>query len=87
MPKGVNSFEATWGVAVPQEILNDIPKKDYDEWVTEKLEYMNTANGEDRVLVERLFQGSQSKRLPKGTYHPIEKNLWQFTRYLAKITA
>jgi len=24
--------------------------------------------------------------LPQGTLHPIEKNLWQFTRYLSKIT-
>jgi hypothetical protein len=47
---------------------------------------MNTANEEDRELVERLFQGSQSIRVPQGTYHPIEKNLWQFMKYLSKIT-
>ena len=87
MPDGVGSFKATWGVAVPQEILNDIAEEDYERWVKEKIDYMNTANEEDRVLVERLFQGSQSVRLPQGTYHPIEKNLWQFMKYLFKITA
>ena len=87
MPESVGGFKATWGVAVPQEILNDIAEEDYERWVKEKIDYMNTANEEDRVLVERLFQGSQSIRVPQGTYHPIEKNLWQFTMYLSKITA
>jgi len=87
MPNGVGMFNATWGVAVPQEILNDIAEEDYERLVKEKIDYMNTANEEDRVLVERLFQGSQSIRVPQGTYHPIEKNLWQFMRYLSKITA
>ena len=87
MPKGVGGFEATWGVAVPPEILNDIAEEDYDKWVKEKIDYMNTANEEDRSLVERLYQGSQSNRLPQGTFHPIEKNLWQFIKYLTKITA
>ena len=87
MPKSVGGFKATWGVAVPQEILNDIAEEDYERWVKEKIDYMNTANEEDRVLVERLFQGSQSIRVPQGTYHPIEKNLWQFMKYLSKITA
>jgi len=86
MPNGVDEFNATWGVAVPQEILNDIAEEDYERWVKEKIDYMNTANEEDRVLVERLFKGSQSVRVPQGTYHPIEKNLWQFTKYLSKIT-
>ena len=87
MPNGVGSFKATWGVAVPQEILNDIAEEDYERWVKEKIDYMNTANEEDRVLVERLFQGSQSIRVPQGTFHPIEKNLWQFMKYLSKLTA
>jgi phenylpropionate dioxygenase-like ring-hydroxylating dioxygenase large terminal subunit len=87
MPKSVGGFKATWGVAVPQEILNDIAEEDYERWVKEKIDYMNTANEEDRVLVERLFKGSQSVRVPQGTYHPIEKNLWQFMKYLSKITA
>ena len=86
MPQGVDEFKATWGVAVPPEILNDIAKEDYDEWLKKKIHYMNTANEEDKTLVEGLFYGSQSRRLPQGTLHPIEKNLWQFTKYLSKIT-
>lgn len=87
MPESIGRFKATWGVAIPLEILNDIAEEDYERWVNEKIDYMNIANEEDRVLVERLFQGSQSVRVPQGTYHPIEKNLWQFMKYLSKITA
>ena len=66
MPRGVGGFEATWGVAVPQEVLNDIAEEDYDKWILQKTDYMNTANDEDRSLVERLYQGSQSNDYPKG---------------------
>ena len=86
MPSGVGKFQATWGVAVPPEILDEIPKDSYDNWLTEMINYMGDANEEDRTLVEGLFRGSASTRLPKGTLHPIEKNLWQFMRYLSKIT-
>ena len=59
-----------------------------DQWLYDFIfPFMNTANEEDRVLVERLFKGSQSIRVPQGTFHPIEKNLWQFMQYLSKITA
>ena len=86
MPSGVGQFQATWGVAVPPEILDEIPKKDYDNWLQEMINYMGDANEEDRALVEGLFRGSASTKLPKGTLHPIEKNLWQFMRYLSKMT-
>ncbi|MBT5984303.1 MAG: Rieske 2Fe-2S domain-containing protein [Thiotrichales bacterium] len=86
MPSGVGQFKATWGVAVPPEILDEIPKKDYDNWLQEMVNYMSNANEEDRSLVEGLFRGSASHRLPRGAFHPIEKNLWQFMRYLSKKT-
>jgi len=84
-PRGVSSFEATWGVAIPPEVLEDIPDQDYDTWLTDIQEYMDIANDEDKVLVEALHNGTRSSLLPGGTYHPIERNLWQFNRYLARI--
>jgi len=86
MPSGVGQFQATWGVAVPPEILDEIPKENFDSWLQEMINYMGDANEEDRVLVEALFKGGASSTLPKGTLHPIEKNLWQFMRYLSKMT-
>ncbi len=82
-PDGSDAMRATWGVAVPPEVLADVPDEQRAAWVAEFRQYMNTANEEDKALVEALHRGSASPLLPPGTYHPIERNLWQFNRYLA----
>lgn len=86
-PDGVGAFDATWGVAIPPEVLDDIAPEAFDSWLTDLEAYMNTANDEDKILVEALHQGTASPHLPRGAYHPIERNLWQFTRYLSRICA
>ena len=85
LPLDIGRFEATWGVAIPPEVLADIPSSEYKNWLSELSKYMDTANDEDKILVQALNQGSASTILPKGTLHPIEKNLWQFTKYLHKM--
>ena len=84
-PIGPDQFHATWGVAIPPEVLAEIPDDKYDEWLLDMETYMDTANGEDKLLVEALHKGSMSPVLPRGTYHPLERNLWQFTKYLARV--
>ncbi len=84
-PQGIDKLQATWGVAVPPEILNDVADSDYQQWLSEIKNYIDVANGEDRELVEALHKGTRSPALPTGTYHSIERNLWQFTRYLARV--
>ncbi len=84
-PISIGQFRALWGFAVPPEILADISPKDYNDWLSQMVSYMNIANDEDRALVEGLYRGTSSSVLPKGTFHPIERNLWQFIRYLARI--
>ena len=84
-PLGVNQMRATWGVAFPPEILADVPADDYDSWLDDFRAFMDIANGEDKPLVEALHKGSASPLLPPGTLHPIERNIWQFTRYLARV--
>lgn len=86
-PLGTDKMQATWGVAIPPEVLDDIADKDYEKWVADFKNYMDIANDEDKTLIEALHIGSRSPILPKGTYHPIERNLWQFTRYLARVCA
>ena len=87
MPDGIGRFKATWGVAVPPEILAEVPTAEYGAWLLQMADYMNTANSEDKALVQGLYRGSSSQLLPKGTLHPIEKNLWQFTKYLSRISS
>ena len=84
-PIGVGRFRATWGVAIPPEVLADIPNGDYDQWLAGMAAYMDVANNEDKILVEALYRGTTSDILPNGTLHPIERNLWQFTRYLNRL--
>ena len=83
-PLGVDRMRATWGFAVPPEVLADVAEAEFDRYVEEFRRYLLVANDEDKALVEALHRGSRSPRLPAGTYHPIERNLWQFTRYLAR---
>jgi hypothetical protein len=84
-PDGVGAFQASWGVAIPPEVLDDIAPDTYDTWLRNLEAYMDTANDEDKILVEALFTGTASPHLPRGTLHPIERNLWQFTRYLSRV--
>ncbi len=86
-PDGVDRFRATWSLAVPPEVLDEIEPSKRDSWINDFRDYMNLANAEDEVLVEALHRGSASTLLPTGAYHPIERNLWQFVRYLGKICA
>jgi choline monooxygenase len=86
-PRGTDQMQASWGVAVPPEVLADVPETGYEDWLAEFRTYMDVANGEDKVLVEALHRGSGSPILPIGTYHPIERNLWQFSKYLARVCA
>ncbi len=84
-PLGTEKMQATWGLAVPPEVLADVSEAEFDGWLARFKDYMEVANNEDKALVEALHRGSASPLLPAGTYHPIERNLWQFTRYLAGI--
>ena len=83
-PDGTDKMNAQWGVAFPPEVLADISEDEYEQWITDFKDYMDVANDEDKLLVEALHAGTRSPILPQGTYHPIERNLWQFNRYLAR---
>ncbi len=84
-PQGAGQMKATWSVAVPPEVLDDVSEAEYDEWLGQFRNYIDVANDEDKILVEALHIGTGSPILPGGTYHPIERNLWQFSRYLARV--
>jgi phenylpropionate dioxygenase-like ring-hydroxylating dioxygenase large terminal subunit len=84
-PLEIGRMRATWGLALPPEVLADVNADKYADWLNEFRRYLVVANDEDKALVEALYQGSASALLPQGTYHPIERNLWQFTRYLARV--
>ena len=84
-PKGTGHMLATWGVAMPPEVLADVADNEFDNWLANFKHYMDVANDEDKGLVEALHKGTRSPVLPSGTYHPLERNLWQFVRYLNRV--
>ena len=84
-PSSVDRFRATWGVAFPPEVIDSIEEDKRETWISDFKKYMDVANDEDKTLVEALHIGTRSSQLPRGTYHPIERNLWQFNNYLARM--
>lgn len=84
-PDGVGQFRAAWGAAVPQEFLDDVPQAQLADWIASRRRFMDAANEEDRPLIEALYDGTSSLTPPRGHLHPIEKNVWDFARYLARI--
>jgi choline monooxygenase len=81
-PHGVGRFNAQWGVSAPQPVLDSAG----DNWLTELRRFMDRANDEDKPLCEALYRGTAAPNPPPGRYHPIERNIWDFTRYLARLT-
>ena len=86
-PEGIDKFRATWGLALPPENLSDISEKDFEEWISGMRDYMNVANDEDKLVVEGLFHRTVSSNLSKRTFHSIEHNLFQFIKYLYRISS
>jgi len=84
-PRGTDKMLATWGIAFPPEVIDDVLEENREKWVADFKAYMDVANNEDKEIVEALHIGTKSPLLPQGEYNPIEKNLWQFNRYLAKM--
>jgi hypothetical protein len=72
---------------IPAAVSHSQAFLEHEAWLAKFKTYMEVANGEDKALVEALHRGSGSPILPAGTYHPIERNLWQFSRYLARVCA
>ena len=86
-PDGVGRFKALWGVSVPPDVLASVGEAGREDWLAGMRRFMDRANEEDRPLCEALYQGTMAPQAPPGRYHPIERNVWDFGRYLARMTA
>ena len=86
LPVATGEMRAVWLVAVAPEVLNDIPAAKRDGWVADLRAFMDAANGEDKPVIEALFQGTHMRPGP-GHYHPVERNLWNFATYIERMTS
>jgi len=84
-PHGVGRFRARWGTAVADVFLDSLSPEERAAWIADQEAFMDSANEEDKPLIAALYRGTRSTRAPRGRLHPIEKNVWDFARYLSRM--
>jgi hypothetical protein len=48
------------------------------------MDLLHQVNGEDRPIVENVFQATASPDAAQGPLSWLERNVWEFSRYLAR---
>ena len=82
LPDGIDKVRIRWAVSIPREVLNDAP--DRQSVIDDTLALIHQVNGEDRPIVENVFQATRSPEAMQGPLSYLERNVWQFGRYLAR---
>ena len=82
MPQGVGQVRIKWSASIPQEILASSP--DSEKHIAGIRNLLNKVNSEDRPTVENLYRASASDLARQGPMSHLERNVYEFTRYLAR---
>ena len=82
LPDGLDKVKIRWVVSIPREILDGAA--DRSAHIAEEIEFLKKVNSEDRPTVERVFQGTQAVDATQGALSWLERNCWDFGRYLAR---
>jgi phenylpropionate dioxygenase-like ring-hydroxylating dioxygenase large terminal subunit len=81
-PLGAGRVRIRWDVSVAPEVLADQP--DPGGYVADLLRLLHTVNAEDRPIVEGVFQGIRRPDVVRGPLSYLERNVYDFDRYLAR---
>jgi phenylpropionate dioxygenase-like ring-hydroxylating dioxygenase large terminal subunit len=81
-PLGAGRVRIRWDVSVAPEVLADQP--DPRGYVADLLRLLHTVNAEDRPIVEGVFQGIRRPDVVRGPLSYLERNVYDFDRYLAR---
>ncbi len=84
-PLGVDRVRIRWDVSVAPEVLDD--QFDPDRYIARLLDLLNLVNAEDRPIVEGVFRGVHHPDLPRGPLSYLERNVYDFDRYIARATS
>ena len=84
LPEAQGRMRAAWSVSVAPEVLKSMTEAGRDAWVSDLIAFMDTANAEDKPVIEALYQGTRMASGP-GHYHRIERNIWNFATYLDRM--
>jgi phenylpropionate dioxygenase-like ring-hydroxylating dioxygenase large terminal subunit len=82
LPNGIDKVNIRWAVSIPADILD--AAKVRQAVVDEVMTLIHQVNGEDRPIVENVFQSTASPDAVQGPLSWLERNVWEFGRYLAR---
>lgn len=80
LPDGVDRLTIRWAVSIPAEILEGAD--DRQKVIDTEMDLIHQVNGEDRPIVENVFAATRSPFAVQGPLSFLERNLWDFGRYL-----
>jgi len=78
----VGRVRVRWGVAA---YPGAVPEEKREEHVAEIKAVLDKVNAEDRGLIESLYRGAASMFAESGRLCPLERSLWEFNRYVARM--
>ncbi len=82
LPQGPGKVNIRWAVSIPAEILDNAD--DRQGVIDEAMDLLHQVNGEDRPIVENVFRSTASPDASQGPLSYLERNVWEFGRYLAR---
>jgi len=82
LPDGLDQVSIRWAVSIPAEILDSA--KNRQATIDEVMNLLHQVNSEDRPIVENVFRSSASPDASQGPLSYLERNVWEFGRYLAR---
>ena len=83
LPDGLGQTRIRWAVSIPGEILDSANIK--QAHIDEVMALLHQVNSEDRPIVESVFETTRSPAAAQGPLSYLERNVWDFGRYLNRI--
>jgi phenylpropionate dioxygenase-like ring-hydroxylating dioxygenase large terminal subunit len=80
LPDGLEKTRIRWAVSIPGEILDSAKIKQVH--IDEVMALLHQVNSEDRPIVESVSQTTRSPAAVQGPLSYLERNVWDFGRYL-----
>ena len=81
-PQGVDKVSIHWAVSIPGEILDNADDRQAE--IDSVMSLLHQVNGEDKKAVEGVYRGTRSTDARQGPLSYLERNCWDFARYLAR---
>jgi choline monooxygenase len=81
-PYGMDKVSIHWAVSIPEEILDNADDRQAE--IDSVMSLIHQVNSEDKVAVESVHRATRSDAARQGPLSYLERNCWDFARYLAR---